>query len=116
MKQYTYKVYITVGRVGAMRQLFAKILRSQPYNAPAADHAADEEVVPGYAPGRGQPPAVDVAGLSPEQQQQQQQQQSPAQGVAVESPLLGRNPLFVDATAAVSATQGSAADSKDSSS
>jgi hypothetical protein len=81
MKPYTYKVYVTVGRIGAMRQLFAKILRSQPYSAPAADHS-EEEATPVFAPGQGPPPSVDVAGLNPEQQQQQQHHS--ADGLAVE--------------------------------
>jgi hypothetical protein len=110
MKPYTYKVYVTVGRIGAMRQLFAKILRSQPYSAPAADHS-EEEVVPGFAPGRGLSPAVDVAGLNLEQQQQH-----PAGVLATEPMVLGRNPLFVDAAAAMPAAQESEADSKDNSS
>jgi hypothetical protein len=111
MKPYTYKVYITVGRIGAMRQLFAKILRSQPYSAPAADHS-EEEAVPVFAPGRGPLPAVDVAGVNSEKPQPQQQQ--PAHGLAVAPQLLGRNPLLVDAAAAMQATQENEADSQDS--
>jgi hypothetical protein len=101
MQRYSYKVYVTVGRIGAIRQLFEKISKSQPYKRPAGDPAAegsDSEQLDGAS-----------NEVKQQQQKQQQQQQQQRTGLETEQLLLGRNPGLAGTGDVSSSSSSSAA-------
>jgi hypothetical protein len=109
MQRYSYKVYVTVGRIGAMRQLFEKIVKSQPYKGPAGDPTAAAAAA--AKDGAGEFAAAAAAdtmaeGLDIQQQELQQQEQQHSLALEVKHALLlGRIP----AVAAASSSSAAAA-------
>uniref|UniRef100_A0A383VGH5 Uncharacterized protein n=1 Tax=Tetradesmus obliquus TaxID=3088 RepID=A0A383VGH5_TETOB len=97
MRRYSYKVYVTVGRIGAMRRLFEKIGRFQPYKRPAADPVA------------AQNDAEELRDAEVVAEQQQQQQQQKAAGFEAKQELLGRNPGLFATGSSSSGASGVAA-------